>query len=303
LIALCILGCTQVSASGEELFVSKKLTLPGAYVAIEGPAVDTSGNLYAVNFARLGTIGKLEPGNTESTLFATLPEGSVGNGIRIDAANTLFVADYKGHNIFAIGPGQTEPRLYFHSDGFNQPNDLAITKDGTLYASDPMFRRGVGRIWRVARAGDGTGLGIIMKSARTMGTSNGLDLSPDGKTLYVSESNTREVWSYRIDGDRLSAATRLRKFPDGELDGLRTDVDGRIYVTRPVAGKVSLMMPDGTLVREIRLTAANPTNLAFGGPDHRTLYVTQGAGNYFEAFRVDRPGREPCATAPTEACR
>ena len=129
-----------------------------------------------------------------------------------------------------------------------------------------------------------------------MGVANGLDLSPDEATLYVSESNTREVWAYRLQGASLTTPRLVMKFDRGndtELDGLRTDTDGRILVTRPNAGTVAILLPDGTLVREVALLGSNPSNLTFGGPDGKTVYVTQVDGGFIEAFHTDRPGREP----------
>ena len=66
-----------------------------------------------------------------------------------------------------------------------------------------------------------------------------------------------------------------------------------------------MLTPDGKTVREIALTASEPTNLAFGGPDGKTVYVTQRKGGYIETFRVDRPGREFCLlrAATDPACR
>src|SRR3954452_9931574 len=165
-------------------FESRPLTPRGEYTGgIEGPAVDADGNLFVVNFQRKGTIGKVRTGNTRSELFATLPTGSIGNGIRFDRDGRMFIADFKKHNILVIDPGTTLPRVYFHSDRFNQPNDLAFASDGTLFASDQVFPHS-GQIWRVVRQPDGTGRGELMSSERSMGATNGIDLSPDDSTLY-----------------------------------------------------------------------------------------------------------------------
>jgi sugar lactone lactonase YvrE len=291
---------TARSAAEDALFASKRITPPGEYTAgIEGPAVDASGNLYVVNFQQSGTIGRLAAGASQSQFFASLPSGSIGNGIRFDREGQMFIADYRKHNIWVIARGETTPRLYFHSDRFNQPNDLAIAADGTLYASDPRFKSPAGgQIWRITRGADGMGRGEIMSSARRLGVTNGLDLSPDGATLYVSESNSRQVWAYRLDGNRLLEPRLLRGFPDFEVDGLRTDVDGRIYLARLLAGTIAVIAPDGSLVREVTLLGKQPTNLSFGGPDGRTVFVTQKDGRFIEAFRTDRPGREPCLQVP-----
>lgn len=288
------------NAADEPLFVSKRITPPGEYTSgIEGPAVDASGNLYVVNFRQSGTIGKLTAGATQSQLFTSLQAGSIGNGIRFDREGRMYVADFKKNNVWVIAAGETAPKLYFHSDRFNQPNDLAIAADGTLYASDPHFKVPIGgQIWRITRGADGQGQGEVMSSPRRLGTTNGLDLSPDGKTLYVSESSSRQVWAYRLDSNKLLDPRLVKGFPDFEVDGLRTDVDGRIYLARLSAGKIAIINTDGSLQREVATTGKQPTNLTFGGPDGKTVFVTQKEGRVIEAFRVDRPGREPCLHVP-----
>ena len=129
-----------------------------------------------------------------------------------------------------------------------------------------------------------------MSSERHMGVTNGLDLSPDGATLYVSESNTPEVWAYKLEGTMLTEPRLVRKFTAFDLDGLRTDLDGRIFVTRPLNGTVAVLAPDGTLVREIPLRGKEPTNLTFGGPDGKTVYVCEVSKQRLVSFRVDQPG-------------
>jgi sugar lactone lactonase YvrE len=296
LVACAVFFAGRSNAAEDTLFVSKRITPPGEYTpGIEGPAVDASGNLYVVNFQQSGTIGRLAAGASQSDLFASLPAGSIGNGIRFDRQGRMYVADFRKHTVWVIASGETTPQVYFHSDRFNQPNDLAIAADGTLYASDPRFASPAGgQIWRITRRPDGKGQGEVMSSTRRLGVTNGIDLSPDGATLYVSESNSRQVWAYRLDGSKLLDPRLVRDFADFEVDGLRTDVDGRIYLARLSAGKIAIIGADGSLQREVPLSAKQPTNLTFGGPDGRTVFVTQKEGRFIEAFRVDRPGREPC---------
>jgi sugar lactone lactonase YvrE len=305
---LLLAGVASSALAAEAaLFESRQITPAGEYTfGIEGPAVDAAGTLYVVNHRRQGTIGKLSPGAARSDFFADLPSGSIGVSIRFDPVGRMYVADYKSHNVFVFEPGQTAPLVYFHSDRFNQPNDLTIAKDRTIYASDPHWRRRDGQIWRITRGPDGTGRGEVMSSERKMGTTNGIDLSPDEETLYVGESETREVWAYRLDAGKLAAPRLVKRFGDFGLDGLRTDITGRLFVTRILKGTVAVLSPDGRLEREIPLRAKEPTNLAFGGPDGRTVYVTQRQGGFIESLRVDRPGREYClqtAQAANASCR
>ncbi|NPV24946.1 SMP-30/gluconolactonase/LRE family protein [Bradyrhizobium sp. 81013] len=278
-----------------KLFESSQLTPSGEYTfGIEGPAVDRDGNLYVVNLGKAGTIGRLAPEATASETFTELPEGSIGNAIRIDATGTMFIADYKKHNIFAIAPGTTEPRLVFHADEMSQPNDITLARDGTIYASDPSWKSRSGRIWRIAKGPDGTMQGVAMTSPRAMGTTNGIDLSPDGRTLYVGESNSGEIWSYAMQNDALAQPRLIAKFEPNTIDGLRTDASGRLLVARILKGAITILTPDGRTIREVALKAKEPTNLAFGGSDGKTVYVTQRQGGFIESFRTDVEGREHC---------
>ena len=299
---LCELVVASLIASAaiaqETPFQSRQITPAGEYTfGIEGPAVDAKGNLYVVNFGKPGTIGKLTKGASQSELFAVLPEGSIGNAIRFDREGRMFVADYKKHNIFVVSPDGKNVETYFHSDDFNQPNDLTIAADGTIYASDPHWKHRDGQVWRIAKSADGNVVGEKMTAERRMSTTNGIDLSPDGKTLYVGESDTREIWSYRIDGIRLLSPRLVKRFSDFDIDGLRTDTSGNLYVARILKGTVAVLTPSGKLKREIELKAKEPTNLAFGGNDGKTVFVTQRQGGFIESFRVDRPGREFCLLA------
>jgi len=78
-----------------------------------------------------------------------------------------------------------------------------------------------------------------MTAPRAMGTTNGIDLSPDGKTLYVGESSSGQVWSYTISGNALTDAKLVKAFQPDTIDGLRADVSGRLYVARISQGHES----------------------------------------------------------------
>jgi len=280
------LGWTAPSMA-RDLFVATPLTAERGFTAgIEGPAVDAAGNIYAVNFGRQQAIGIVTPQGAVRE-FALLPGASVPNGLRFDRDGTLYVADYVGHNIFRIAPGTTTPVLHAHDERMSQPNDLAINADGVLYASDPDWEHNTGRVWRVDRDGR------VTMAADGMGTANGIEVSPDGRTLYVNESVQRNIWAFSIAADgTLSNKRLLRRFDDYGMDGMRVDLDGNLYVSRFGKGTVVKLAPDGTLLREIKLPGDRPSNLCFGGPDGRTVYVTEVEHQRLLQFRVDRPGLE-----------
>lgn len=257
---------------------------------IEGPAVGPDGALYAVNFAREGTIGRAiaqADGSGDAALFVELPEGSTGNGIRFDSAGLMYVADYRGHNILRIDPRTRAVEVFAHEPRMHQPNDIAIAPDGTLYASDPRWSADDGQLWRIGR----DGRAHLLETG--MGTTNGIEVSPDGTRLYVNESVQRNVWQYDLQRDGGIASKRLLiRFDDHGLDGMRSDARGNLYIARYGAGVVAVVSPQGKLLREIPLKGRKPTNIAFGGADGRTAYVTLQDRGAIETFRVEHPGRE-----------
>jgi len=276
---------TSAGRASEELFVASPLTAPGSFTSgVEGPACDAQGNLYAVNFARQQTIGRVTPKGSAS-LFVELPGKSTGNGIRFDQKGLMYVADYVEHKVLRVDPKTRAVTVFAHNDAMNQPNDVAIAADGTLYASDPNWKEGTGQLWRIDTDGRTECL------AKGMGTANGIEVSPDGRTLYVNESVQRNVWAFDITAERRLANKRLlRKFDDHGFDGMRCDVDGNLYLTRYGKGTVVKLSTGGEILQEVDVLGSNPTNVCFGGPDGCTGYVTEAKIQRIVQFRVDRPG-------------
>jgi L-arabinonolactonase len=108
--------------------------------------------------------------------------------------------------------------------------------------------------------------------------SNGLAFSPDGKTLYHTDAPTRTVCAWTIDpgtGDLSNKREFVRlEAAEGFCDGATVDVEGGYWMALVFAGKIRRYLPDGTPDVEIALPFSNPTNLAFGGADYSTLYIT-----------------------------
>lgn len=270
----------------EELFVSQEFTSVNGFTSgIEGPACDANGNLYAVNFARQHTIGKVMPDGTAS-VFVELPTGSIGNGIRFDSEGFMFIADYTNHNVLKVDMATRAISVHAHEATMNQPNDLAIGANDIIYASDPNWAESTGQIWRVDT--DGT----VTLLEPDMGTTNGIEVSPDEKVLYVNESVQRNIWAYDLSPEgEISNKRLLIQFPDFNMDGMRCDIEGNLYVTRHGKGTVAKLSPAGEVLLEVPLTGKLCSNIAFGGPDGRTCYATMADRGNVEVFRADLPGR------------
>ncbi len=280
--SLTLLGCAQQNKL--EMFKASTFTPVNSFTnGCEGPAVDKDGNVYAVNFAKEGTIGKVSP-DGKPELFVELPQGSTGNGIRFDSKGDMFIADYTGHNVLKVDMKTKNISVFAHEPTMSQPNDIAIDSKDRIYASDPNWKEKTGRFWRV----DTDGKIMVLDS---LGTANGIEVSPDEKKLYVNAG--REIWAYDLsDAGGISNKRRLIEFPDFGVDGMRCDVKGNIYIARFGKGTVAKISPKGYIVKEVTLAGKKPTNVAFGGKDGRTVYVTLMDNGNLESFRVDDPGRE-----------
>lgn len=296
----CMLGCKSEKDQNKQtthqtknelqdsmqLYKSEIFTEQGGFPSgIEGPAVAADGMLYAVNFEKPGTIGQVTP-DGKASLFVDLPEGSTGNGIRFNRKGEMLIADYTGHNILKVDMDTKEISVIAHNDTMNQPNDIAISDTDILFASDPNWENSTGQLWRIDTAGKFTLL------EANMGTTNGIEVSPDNKTLYVNESVQRNVWAYDLSPNGEIGNKRLLiKFDDFGMDGMRCDVKGNLYITRHGKGTVVKLSPEGKILEEINMTGKTPSNIAFGGKKGTTAYVTLQDNGNIERFEVAHPGR------------
>lgn len=280
---VCVMSGLGVCA--QELFKASVLTPVNSFTSdVEGPAVDKNGVLYAVNFEKQGTIGKiLDDGTT--TVYLTLPEGSIGNGIRFDSHGNMLIADYTGHNILKADAKTHVITVLAHEPTMHQPNDIAIDSKDRLYASDPDFKANTGRIWRIDPDGK-----ITLLDSVSEGAANGIEVSPDEKTLYVNGG--KFIWAYRLKDGKISDRRVLIQFPDFTVDGMRCDIKGNIYIARFGKGVIAKISPQGEILKEIGTAGKRTTNVAFGGKDGRTVFVTLMDKGNIESFRVDEPGRE-----------
>lgn len=280
-----LLASPSTSAGEDKLFVATPLTQPKEFTpGIEGPQCDRDGNVYAVNFAKQQTIGKVTPAG-KGEIFLELPGMSTGNGIVFDSKGRMLIADYVGHNVLRVDMSTKKIEVFAHQADMSQPNDLAIAPNDTLYASDPAWDKNTGQLWMISTDGK------VTRVAADMGTTNGIEVSPDGKLLYVNESVQRNVWVFDIKDDGQLANKRLlKKFDDFGFDGMRCDVDGNLYITRYGKGTVAIVSPKGDILKEIDVLGKQPSNICFGGPDGRTVYVTEVEHTRLVQFRVEKPG-------------
>ncbi|WP_137174336.1 SMP-30/gluconolactonase/LRE family protein [Massilia sp. HP4] len=230
-------------------------------------------------------VRKFSPDGTVSTAI----EDAGSNGLAIDADGALVAAThkYKAMSRYDLASGRrTDAATRFQGQVFNSPNDIAIAADGAIYFTDPDYQKAaapggqpVTGIYRIAT--DGT----VTLVDGTRKNPNGIALSLNGDTLYVNASDGA-VRAYPIkDGVPQPGKDVIKGIENG--DGMTLDCHGNLYVTEHGPRRVRVFTPQGRELATIR-TDANVTNVAFGGADGKTLYIT-GAGAVWQV-RLDVTG-------------
>jgi gluconolactonase len=206
------------------------------------------------------------------------------NGNTKDLQGRLVTCEQTPRRVAVTEPDGTVRAIVDAFDGkkFNSPNDVVVTSDGTVWFTDPPYGVPKGQEREIAtqnvfRHDPKTGKTTAVITDMQM--PNGLAFSPDEKLLYVAESQWNgakdiQVFDVNVDGSvgnrRVFAALdRTRK--DGVPDGIRVDRDGRVWSS--FADGVQIFSPTGRPIGTI-LTPHTVTNLTFGGPDGRMLYMT-----------------------------
>jgi len=195
--------------------------------------------------------------------------------------------DYAGGRIERIDPATGEvTRLYEECDGrrLRGPNDLVLDDKGGFWFTDlgkvRARDREHGAVYWAALDGS-----RIMEAAHPVpGGANGIGLSPDGRILYVAETETGRLWKFDILGPgelqknpwpSPHGGQLLCQFPGfRRLDSLAVTAAGNICVATLVAGEITTVSPQGEIIDVVRCDERMPTNICFGGPDRRTAYIT-----------------------------
>ncbi len=281
-----ILWWLPVSSIAQAPYQANDFTVENLFSEnIEGPNFH-QGILYVVNYKTNGTIGAVKPNGTVE-LFLTLPSGSIANAIQFDKSGNMMLADFVGHNILKVEMTSKAVSVFIHNDLFNQPNDICISDNGQLFASDPNWKDGTGKIWRI----DPNGNIVLLK--QNMGTTNGITLNPDNKILYVNESAQRKIWSFELDVlGNISNQMLFASFEDFGLDGMKCDSKGNLYVTRYGKGTIEIFSPQGKFLHAVKMKGLKPSNLNFGGKDGKTCYVTLQDRKCVETFRTETAGKK-----------
>lgn len=194
--------------------------------------------------------------------------------------------DYAGGSIQRIDPRTGEVRtLYTECNGhrLSAPNDLVFDRQGGFWFTDMGKRyerhRDHGGLYYALPDGS-----KIIEAAYPILSANGVGLSPDERIVYVADTEPARLWAFDIESPGI---LRLDPFPSpngGRLiaglpgyqrfDSLAVEENGAICVATLVTGCITVIAPDGRVVRQELMPDSHPTNICFGGPDRRTAYIT-----------------------------
>lgn len=246
------------------------------YTFTEGPAWSPMGFLIFSDIPA-NKLLRFDPGEPATTYR----ENSNGaNGNRFDAQGRLYSCESHSRRVTRTDKkGKMEVVAErWQGKRLNAPNDIAIRKDGDVYFTDPAFGNQQDTreldfygVFHVSRKGE---LEVI---AKPKGRPNGIALAPDGRTLYVGNSDERNVRAYDLDKNGAASNERtLISGIEGVPDGICIDEKGDLYVA---AKGIQVFTPEGKPVGNIALEET-PSNCTFGDPDLGSLYITAGRSLY-----------------------
>lgn len=281
ILLVCLLFTTASAQDFSKISVEK---VAAGYRFTEGPVWSRDGYLLFSDVPN-DKIIKFVPGQGTGVFR----EGSNGaNGNTFDSHGRLYTCESKTRRVTRTDKKGNIEVLAEKWDGkrLNAPNDIVVRRDGNVYFTDPAFGNQADSreldfygLYRITPKGE---LKLVAKPA---GRPNGIALSPNGRILYVANSDERNVRAYDVDRNgEVSNERVLISGVDGPPDGIRADEKGNIYVT---AKAVAVYNPQGKHLTTIEIPEV-PANCAFGDADFQTLYITARTSLY--RVRLDVKG-------------
>jgi gluconolactonase len=258
---------------------------------LEGPSFDRDGNLYVTNIP-YGQIFKVSPAGE----FALVAEyDGEPNGLKIHKDGRIFIADHKqGLLLLDARSGKIEAYLDRpHGERFKGLNDLVFARNGDLYFTDQGesgLHDSTGRLYRLRS--DGGRLELLL---RNVPSPNGLVLTPNEDILYLAVTRNNGVWRVPLlaDGNIGRVGIFIQLSGGMGPDGMAMDAEGNLAICHVGMGSVWLFSRLGRPLAEIQSCAGiGTTNAAFGGPDRKTLCITESETGTILSARLDVPGKE-----------
>lgn len=234
----------------------------------EGPSFSEEGVLHFVDW----DAQKVYYLDQEDGLKTLVNTQGVPTGSKFHRNGTLYVADGKLGIIAVDHSGKIEIIANeCQGQKFRGPNDLVFSSKGDVYFTDPKGsdeNHPIGKVF-ILRAS-----GKVEHFVGGMQFPNGIALSDDERTLYLAETLQNKIWAFALDGSGFKRSRKVFAELEGGVgpDGMAFDEDGNLYVAHFGKGVITVINPDGKLIRELDTGGKNPTNVAFWD---NALYVTE----------------------------
>ncbi len=267
LFAILLLVLSAAAQDFANIRIEKVAT---GYAFAEGPAWSPAGFLVFSDIPNNKLI-EFTPGQPPA-VFRADSNGAIGN--RFDAQGRLYTCESHSRRVTRTDKkGKVEVLAErWQGKRLNAPNDLAVRKEGDVYFTDPAFGNQQDSreldffgVYHISRKGE---LELI---AKPKGRPKGIALAPDGRTLYVTNPDERNVRAYDLDKSGAASNERtLISGIDGVAEGICIDAKGDLYVA---ANQIQVYTPEGKPLGTIQ-TEETPSNCAFGDPDLGALYIT-----------------------------
>ncbi|HYK17457.1 MAG TPA: SMP-30/gluconolactonase/LRE family protein [Bryobacteraceae bacterium] len=280
-VLILLIACSGLSQSFENVTVDRIAT---GFVFAEGPVWSRDGFLVFSDVPE-NKLLELKLGQKPALLRAN-SNGAMGNAF--DSQGRLYTCETHARHITRTDKKGRVDVFAERYEGkrFNAPNDIVVRKDGQVYFTDPAFGNQEDTreldffgVYHVSPRGE------VELIAKPKGRPNGITLSPNGRLLYVANSDERNIRAYDLDSKGAASNERvLVSGIEGIPDGLRADEKGNLYVA---AKRIEVFSPDGKSLGSISL-AETPSNLAFGDEDFQSLFVTARTSVY--RIRLDVKG-------------
>jgi len=261
---------------GQDFTDLKVERVAGGYAFTEGPVWSHDGFLIFSDIPS-NKLLQFKPG-APSSVFRTDTNGANGN--TYDVQGRLYSCESHSRRVTrADKKGKIEVLAErFQGKRLNAPNDIAVRKDGHIYFTDPAFGNQQDTreldfygVYHLSNRGE---LEVV---AKPKGRPNGIAISPNGRILYVTNSDDRNVRAYDLDRNGAASSERvLVSNIEGVPDGIRVDEKGNLYVA---AAKIEVYTAEGKALGSVA-TQETPSNCAFGDPDLGTLYITARTSVY-----------------------
>jgi gluconolactonase len=256
---------------------------------LEGPSFDREGNLYCTDIP-YGRVLRIAPDGK----FKVIAEyDGEPNGLKIHKDGRIFIADQK-NGILVLEPGSSEPKPFLvraNLERLKGPNDLVFASNGDLYFTDQGqsgHHDPTGRLVRVRANG---GVDILLDNVPSP---NGLVLNADETMVFLAVTRANAIWRVPMTRGGVSkVGTFIQMSGGGGPDGMAIDEQGNIAVAHAGLGSVWLFSALGEpLYRIASCTGGRmTTNLAYGGPERKTLFITESSTGTVITAQMDVPGR------------